>query len=123
MVSITDVVAGYLDLGINPSTRRAGMPSTTKLDLLVLGLAASRDSFGNLRRRFVETVMREPDVAWIRLHPDSSLVLVRHAPGRSLEVLALIYTDPNSDVQRLNFYWIIEEVLQETFRDFAYERA
>ncbi|KZB99705.1 hypothetical protein AU375_03993 [Methylobacterium radiotolerans] len=89
--------AQYLTYVVDGGVRRAGDYATTARGPLVPGKDAVLDQYGNLPRDFVTSALQDPNVAWATITPGKPPALIRHAPGRDVEILALIVDEAVSN--------------------------
>lgn len=66
-VDVLSLQARYLALEIFGGVRKAGDYATTKLGPLIPGKDAPRNAYGNLPRGYVQRVMQQPGVRWVKL--------------------------------------------------------
>lgn len=108
--------ARYLTYVVDGGVRRVGDYATTAAGPLVPGKDATLDAYGNLPRDFVSRMLQDTYVSSAHLTPGKPPALVRHAPGRDVEALALIYEET---VQRpkLPFLPIVRDVVERIMPD------
>ncbi|KQO85932.1 hypothetical protein [Methylobacterium sp. Leaf91] len=108
-VDVLPLQARYLALEIFGGVRKAGDYATTKLGPLIPGKDSPRNAYGNMSRGYVQRVMQQPGVRWVKLRPDKPPVLIRRRNGKT-QILALIIEEARYK-PRLPFYDLVEEAL------------
>ena len=112
-----DTSAGVWERLTVGGVRRAGDPGTTRLGPLVPGRAAQLNRYGSLPRNFVSKAMQDPHVSWVTLRPGEPPALVRNAPGKRIEVLAVIARETHYRPDQLPLYDLVEQAVEQRFED------